>query len=78
MNFDSPEYANIVLGFARVYPQARAAGMAKPQQLQLLRDWVRRVISGYWTHAGYLSWDTGLGLQPLARPGRRSGSPSRR
>ena len=27
MNFDSPEYANIVLGFARVYGQARAAGM---------------------------------------------------
>src|SRR3954452_21146765 len=61
MNFDSPEYANIVLGFARAYPQARAAGMAKPAKLALLRDWVRRVISGYWTHAGYLNWDTGLG-----------------
>jgi hypothetical protein len=62
MNFDSPEYANIVLGFARVYGQARAAGMARPARLPLLRDWVRRVLSGYWTHAGYLNWDTGLGF----------------
>ena len=30
-------------------------------QLGLLRDWVRRAISGYWTHAGALNWDTGLG-----------------
>jgi hypothetical protein len=62
MNFDSPEYANIVLGFSRSYGQARAAGMPRPQQLGLLREWVRRVLSGYWTHAGYLNWDTGLGF----------------
>ncbi|MDA0173433.1 hypothetical protein OJ998_30295 [Solirubrobacter taibaiensis] len=61
MNFDSPEYANIVLSFARVYGQARAAGMPAPRELGLLRDWVRRAISGYWTHAGALNWDTGLG-----------------
>ena len=30
LNFDSPEYANIVLGFARVYGPARAAGMPPP------------------------------------------------
>ena len=29
MNFDSPEYANIVLGFSRAYGQARAAGMPR-------------------------------------------------
>ena len=29
----------------------------------LLRDWVRRALAGYWTHAGYLNWDTGLGFQ---------------
>lgn len=62
MNFDSPEYANIVLSFARAYPRARAAGMRKPADLPLLRQWVRRVISGYWTHGGALSWDTGLGF----------------
>ena len=62
VNFDSAEYANIVLGFARSYGQARAAGMARPRQLGLLRDWVKRVVSGYWTHAGYLNWDTGLGF----------------
>jgi hypothetical protein len=62
MNFDSPEYANIVLGFSRSYGQARAAGMPRPQRLGLLREWVRRVLSGYWTHAGYLNWDTGLGF----------------
>ena len=61
MNFDSPEYANIVLSFARVYGQARAAGMPAPRELGLLRAWVRRAISGYWTHAGALNWDTGLG-----------------
>ena len=36
--------------------------MPAPRQLGLLRDWVRRVISGYWTHAGALNWDTGLGF----------------
>jgi hypothetical protein len=61
-NFDSPEYATIVLGFARVYGQARAAGMPRPAALGRLRAWVRRVLAGYWTHAGYLNWDTGLGF----------------
>jgi hypothetical protein len=63
LNFDSPEYANIVLGFARSYGQARAAGMARPASLPVLRAWVRRVIAGYWTHSGYLNWDTGLGFE---------------
>jgi len=31
-------------------------------QSPLLRDWVRRVLAGYWTHSGYLNWDTGLGF----------------
>src|SRR3712207_4965867 len=29
---------------------------------RLLRQWGIRVLSGYWTHAGYLNWDTGLGF----------------
>ena len=36
--------------------------MRRPAQLGLLRDWVRRVLAGYWTHGGYLNWDTGLGF----------------
>ncbi|MDA0142582.1 hypothetical protein, partial [Solirubrobacter deserti] len=63
MNFDSAEYANIVLAFSRAYPRARAAGMPRPEDLPLLREWVRRALSGYWTHAGELNWDTGLSFQ---------------
>jgi hypothetical protein len=62
MNMDSAEYANIVLSFSRFYGQARAAGMTAPARLGLLREWVRRAIAGYWTHSGYLNWDTGLGF----------------
>jgi hypothetical protein len=62
LNFDSSEYANVVMSFARHYGQARRAGMPAPQRLGLLRDWVRRVLAGSWTHAGYLNWDTGLGF----------------
>ena len=29
----------------------------------LIRRWERRAIAGYWTHAGYLNWDTGLGFE---------------
>ncbi|HEY6887387.1 MAG TPA: hypothetical protein VI300_06390 [Solirubrobacter sp.] len=60
LNVDSAEYANIVLGFSRYYGLARDSGMAAPAQLGLLREWVRRVLAGYWTHSGYLNWDTGL------------------
>jgi hypothetical protein len=63
VNIDTPEYANIVLGFARHYGAARRAGMPRPQRLGLLRAWVRRVIAGGWTHAGSLNWDTGLGFR---------------
>ena len=64
INLDSAEYANIVLSFTRHYAAARAAGMPRPSpaRLGLLRAWVRRALAGYWTHAGYLNWDTGLGF----------------
>ena len=26
----------------------------------LLRRWMTRVLAGYWTHSGYLNWDTGF------------------
>ena len=65
MNVDSAEYANIVLSFSRFYLQARRAGM-KPlpsSHVALLRRWVSRVLAGYWTHAGYMNWDTGFGFE---------------
>ena len=63
-NLDSAEYATIVCGALLFYGQARSAGMAElePGQLAQLRAWVERVLCGYWTHAGYLNWDTGLGF----------------
>ena len=29
----------------------------------LLRQWTERAIAGYWTHGGYMNWDTGLGFE---------------
>ena len=46
------------------YEDALRAGM-KPLagvQQQTLRAWARRALPAYWTHAGYLNWDTGLYL----------------
>jgi hypothetical protein len=64
LNVDSAEYANIVFSFSRFYEQARLAGMPNPptRVRRLLRQWGIRVLSGYWTHAGYMNWDTGLGF----------------
>jgi hypothetical protein len=61
-NFDSPEYANIIASFTRYYSDARRRGMAAAPA-GLYRPWLRRVLAGYWTHAGYLNWDTGLGFR---------------
>ena len=64
-NLDSAEYANIVCGFLVAYRQARDAGMAPldSSRARVVRAWTERVLSGYWTHAGYLNWDTGLGFK---------------
>ena len=64
-NIDSAEYANIVISFLRFYNQGRRAGMAPLPRAGrgLIRRWVRRVIAGYWTHGGYLNWDSGLGFE---------------
>ena len=63
-NVDSAEYANIVLTFTRFYDQARRAGMPQlpASQRRLAQEWIKRVISGYWTHSGYMNWDSGLGF----------------
>ena len=63
-NVDSAEYACIVLSFLRFYNQARRAGMVPLSRAgrSLVRRWERRAIAGYWTHGGYLNWDSGLGF----------------
>jgi hypothetical protein len=63
-NVDSAEYANIVLSFTRFYTQARRAGMAPiaAGHKRIISEWVERAISGYWTHGGYMNWDSGLGF----------------
>jgi hypothetical protein len=64
-NLDSAEYANITVHFLLWYARARAAGMpALPRaDRELLTAWVERVLFGYWTHSGFLNWDSGLGLK---------------
>jgi hypothetical protein len=67
LNFDSPEYANLVASFARTWDAARAAGMPdiSRRDKTIIRQWMLRVLTGYWTHAGYLNWDTGFGFRRL-------------
>jgi hypothetical protein len=33
------------------------------EHVRLLRAWVEHIICGYWTHAGYLNWDTGFSFK---------------
>jgi hypothetical protein len=63
-NVDNAEYANLVCGVIAYYEQARRAGMHELDALQLrkMRAWVERVLCGYWTHSGYVNWDSGLGF----------------
>jgi hypothetical protein len=63
-NFDSPEYGSLTLGFLHAYADARALGMGPLDagRADVVRAWAARVLCGYWTHAGYLNWDTGLGF----------------
>lgn len=65
VNLDSAEYATIV-GHALIhYERALRAGMRPlpARSIRLLRAWTSRILAGYWTHAGYLNWDTGLGFR---------------
>jgi hypothetical protein len=64
-NVDSAEYANITLHFLSFYELALRWGMQPLPEadLDLLRAWTARVQYGYWTHAGMLSWDSGLGFK---------------
>lgn len=62
VNLDSAEYASIVCKAILFYEGARRAGMQPLSEREetTMRAWVERVTCGYWTHGGYLNWDTGL------------------
>jgi hypothetical protein len=64
-NLDSAEYASETCHFIIHYEAALRAGMqpVAPQYMTLLRAWVEHVVYGYWTHGGYLNWDTGYGFK---------------
>ena len=64
-NVDSAEYGSIVASFTRFSSRARQLGMAAPPAAgrRLLQRWRWRVSCGYWTHAGYMNWDTGYGFR---------------
>jgi hypothetical protein len=65
LNLDSAEYANMTCHFVIWYEQALRAGMAPhgEEHLRLLRAWIEHIVCGYWTHAGYLNWDTGFSFK---------------
>ncbi len=66
-NFDTPEYAHIVATTLLYHREAVAAGMRPlpAADVERLTRWMTRLLLGNWTHAGYLNWDTGHGLQRL-------------
>jgi hypothetical protein len=61
---DSSEYANLVVSGLAHYDRAVELGMKPlaPRDEAALRTWSCRVLLGDWTHAGRLSWDSGLGV----------------
>ena len=64
-NLDSAEYASETFHFIlllRAGPAGRH-GAAAPEHVELLRAWVEHIVYGYWTHGGYLNWDTGYGFK---------------
>lgn len=64
-NLDSPEYAAAVCSVLQCYEPALRAGMDPllPRQRAAMLAWVERVLCGYFTHAGYLNWDTGASFR---------------
>ena len=64
-NLDNPEYAAAVCGALQFYEPAVRQGMDPllPRQRAALTAWIERVLCGYWTHAGYLNWDTGASFR---------------
>jgi hypothetical protein len=65
LNIDSAEYASMTCHFLVWYERALRAGMVplSEEHIRLLRAWVEHIVCAYWTHAGYLNWDTGFGFK---------------
>jgi len=63
-NVESAEYANIVLEVLLHERQARALGMTPlgARERAILRAIAMRAVPAYWTHSGYMNWDTGMYL----------------
>ena len=65
-NLDSAEYASETMP---LHPLLRAGACgpawrrSPPEHYRLLRAWVEHIVCGYWTHGGYLNWDTGYGFK---------------
>ena len=64
-NLDSSEYANETCHFILYYEQALRTGMQPlaPEHVVLLKAWIEHILYAYWTHGGYLNWDTGYGFK---------------
>ena len=64
-NLDSAEYASETCHFILFHEQAVRAGMGllPVEHYRLLRAWVEHIVCAYWTHGGYLNWDTGYGFK---------------
>jgi hypothetical protein len=63
-NIESNEYACIILDALSYLPEAKQYGLTlTSQQKKVLKAWSKRAISAYFTHSGYLNWDTGLYLE---------------
>jgi hypothetical protein len=65
LNLDSAEYASMTCHFLIWYEGALRAGMGPlaEKDVRRLRAWVEHIVCGYWTHAGYLNWDTGFSFK---------------
>ena len=63
-NIESNEYACIILDALSYLREAKEYGLVlSSQQKRVLKAWSKRAISAYFTHSGYLNWDTGLYLE---------------
>ena len=56
------EHRRVARTASTTAPSRRGMRPLPPEDEALLRRWMTRVLAGYWTHAGYLNWDTGFGF----------------
>jgi hypothetical protein len=62
-NIESNEYCCIILDALSYLPEAKKYGLVlTSDQKRVLKAWSKRAIPAYFTHSGYMNWDTGLYL----------------